>query len=256
MQTTVNTIKRQSVHVIATLAALGVSAGCGLVLAGVAASTLGAGLRGAPVDAAEVLLALVAVVGLLGLAWLAIGVLLEAVARVPGAVGAGAARASAALSPLVVRRVAAIVLGVGVGASGVGAGAAVAGPARVVGTAVAGAVAPTAGQSDGAALPDPGWTPAPDPGWTPTTPTVRPQPDVSVVTGRRAAPVEDRGEVVVHRGDSLWSIAARHLGPGATDSEVADAWPRWFAANRDVVGPDPDRLLPGQVLRAPEVVGS
>ena len=29
----------------------------------------------------------------------------------------------------------------------------------------------------------------------------------------------------------------------------------WFAANRDVIGDDPDLPLPGQVLRAPEGVG-
>ncbi len=234
----------------------GVVAACAMVLGRVAAATLGAGLRGAPVDAAEVLLALLAVLGLLGLGWLILGVLLEALARVPGAVGAGAARVSAALSPLVVRRVAAVVLGVGVGTSSLGAGAAVAGPVRVVGTAVAGALAPAAGTAADAALPDPGGSPAPDPGWTPTAPAVRAQPDVSVVTGRTTTPARDPGEVVVHRGDSLWSIAARHLGAGATDSEVAAAWPRWYAANRDVVGPDPDRLLPGQVLHAPQVVGS
>ena len=60
----------------------------------------------------------------------------------------------------------------------------------------------------------------------------------------------------MHRGDTLWSIAARRLGEGATDAEVAAAWPRWYAANRDVVGPDPDLLLPGQVLHAPEVLTS
>ena len=56
----------------------------------------------------------------------------------------------------------------------------------------------------------------------------------------------------MRRGDSLWAIAARHLGPGATDAEVAEEWPRWYAANRAVIGPDPDLVLPGQVLRAPE----
>jgi nucleoid-associated protein YgaU len=59
-------------------------------------------------------------------------------------------------------------------------------------------------------------------------------------------------EVVVHRGDTLWDIARRHLGPGASDAEVAAAWPRWYATNQHVIGPDPDVLLPGQVLRAPE----
>ena len=59
----------------------------------------------------------------------------------------------------------------------------------------------------------------------------------------------------MRRGDSLWAIVARHLGPRAGDAEVAETWPAWFAANRDVIGDDPDLLLPGQVLRAPEAVG-
>jgi len=62
--------------------------------------------------------------------------------------------------------------------------------------------------------------------------------------------------VVVRRGDSLWSIAARHLEPDASDAEIAGAWPAWFQANRDLVGDDPDLLRPGQVLRAPEGVVS
>ncbi|WP_236121218.1 LysM peptidoglycan-binding domain-containing protein [Cellulomonas palmilytica] len=57
--------------------------------------------------------------------------------------------------------------------------------------------------------------------------------------------------VVVEAGDSLWSIAAAHLPHGASDAQVAAAWPRWYEANRDVVGDDPDVLLPGQVLTAP-----
>ena len=35
--------------------------------------------------------------------------------------------------------------------------------------------------------------------------------------------------------------------------EIAQAWPAWFDANRAVIGEDPDLILPGQVLRAPEV---
>ncbi|GAA2489576.1 hypothetical protein GCM10009858_29590 [Terrabacter carboxydivorans] len=63
--------------------------------------------------------------------------------------------------------------------------------------------------------------------------------------------------VTVRRGDSLWSVAARYLGSSATDAEVAREWPRWYAANRDVVGDDPDLLTPGQLLRPPDaVVGS
>jgi nucleoid-associated protein YgaU len=57
--------------------------------------------------------------------------------------------------------------------------------------------------------------------------------------------------VVVRRGDSLWSIAARELGPRATDRAIAARWPQWYAANATVIGTNPHLLLPGQVLRVP-----
>jgi resuscitation-promoting factor RpfA len=57
--------------------------------------------------------------------------------------------------------------------------------------------------------------------------------------------------VVVRRGDTLWDIAARHLGPAATVARVAAEWPRWYHANRAVIGPDPDHLEPGQRLHPP-----
>lgn len=59
------------------------------------------------------------------------------------------------------------------------------------------------------------------------------------------------GSVVVARGDTLWDIAARSLGPAAEPAEVAAEWPRWYAANRAVVGPDPGHIRPGQRLVAP-----
>src|SRR5665647_2891774 len=59
------------------------------------------------------------------------------------------------------------------------------------------------------------------------------------------------GEIVVHRGDNLWSIAARHLGPMATTTEISAKWHRWFAANRHVIGDDANLITPGQVLRPP-----
>ncbi|MCB7137234.1 LysM peptidoglycan-binding domain-containing protein [Cellulosimicrobium marinum] len=58
-------------------------------------------------------------------------------------------------------------------------------------------------------------------------------------------------EVVVVRGDTLWSIAERELGPGATVGDVAAEVSRWHAANQDVVGDDPDLIRPGQVLVPP-----
>jgi len=64
-------------------------------------------------------------------------------------------------------------------------------------------------------------------------------------------PVRVAARVVVRRGDSLWSIAARELGADASAEAIAARWPQWYAANRDVIGPDPDLILPGQVLRTP-----
>jgi hypothetical protein len=67
-----------------------------------------------------------------------------------------------------------------------------------------------------------------------------------------AHPRQPAGQsVMVHVGDTLWDIAARQLGPGARPGEIAREWPRWHAANRAVIGPDPRRLQPGQVLVPP-----
>jgi nucleoid-associated protein YgaU len=55
----------------------------------------------------------------------------------------------------------------------------------------------------------------------------------------------------VRPGDTLWVIAGRHLGPGATARQIAAAWPRWWSANRHTVGADPNVIHPGQRLIAP-----
>lgn len=68
---------------------------------------------------------------------------------------------------------------------------------------------------------------------------------------RSGVPVRVPGRVVVRAGDSLWSIAARELGPNASAEAIAARWPEWYAANRQVIGSDPDLILPGQVLRIP-----
>ncbi len=66
-----------------------------------------------------------------------------------------------------------------------------------------------------------------------------------------APSVADDTEVVVQRGDTLWSIAARHLGPSATDDQISHEWPRWWSANHQLVGRDPDLIKPGQRLTPP-----
>lgn len=57
--------------------------------------------------------------------------------------------------------------------------------------------------------------------------------------------------VVVRPGDTLWGLAAQRLPPPTTDAEIAASWPGWFVANREVIGPDPHRILPGQRLTPP-----
>ncbi|WP_143424926.1 LysM peptidoglycan-binding domain-containing protein [Geodermatophilus pulveris] len=56
---------------------------------------------------------------------------------------------------------------------------------------------------------------------------------------------------MVRPGDSLWTITAQLLGEQATAEQVLDAWPRLYAANRDVIGADPDLIHPGQELVLP-----
>jgi hypothetical protein len=57
--------------------------------------------------------------------------------------------------------------------------------------------------------------------------------------------------VVVRPGDTLWSLAAVDLPPGASDAAVAERWHAIYAANRATVGADPDVIEPGQRLRLP-----
>ena len=54
--------------------------------------------------------------------------------------------------------------------------------------------------------------------------------------------------VVVAPGDTLWAIAARALGPGASDAEIDAAWRRIHDLNRAQIGPDPDLIRPAQRL--------
>ena len=74
-----------------------------------------------------------------------------------------------------------------------------------------------------------------------TTSLDRPAPGASAVADT----------VRVRPGDSLWRIAARHLGTDPPDAAVARAWPRWHRANRAEIGPDPGLVVPGQLLHAP-----
>jgi nucleoid-associated protein YgaU len=153
-------------------------------------------------------------------AWGALGLALTAVGALPGLAGAVARGLLRFVVPGAVRRAAAVALGVGIGLTGtVGAGTALAAPA-----------VPVSGPAPGA------------PDWPTGSPAV---PD---------RPPSAAQQHVVAPGDCLWRIAAaalpdRHGAPA--DAEVAGAVRAWWAANAAVIGPDPDLLLPGQVLHAP-----
>jgi hypothetical protein len=226
----------------------------------------------ASLDEAVVLVVLVAC-ALVG-GWLVVSTTIADAAHLPGRWGDPARRWAPVWAPAVVRRIAAVLVGAALGGTlvpGTAVGDAAASE-RVPGFVV---ILPSAGSppvstpSASRSFPSkhlsaappvdssaPGTTsaavPAPvaaGPGWMPSRPVGTADRAVRLVT---SGSVPRTSEVVVHRGDTLWDIARRHLGPGASDAEVAAAWPRWYATNQHVIGPDPDVLLPEQVLRAPE----
>jgi hypothetical protein len=81
----------------------------------------------------------------------------------------------------------------------------------------------------------------------PSVPAPAPGPDVAPAVAPAAAPAiptqAAQAAIEVVRGDTLWHLAARHLGDPAR-------WPSLFEANRGVVR-DPDLIYPGQALALP-----
>jgi hypothetical protein len=89
-----------------------------------------------------------------------------------------------------------------------------------------------------------------DPQWRPSSPVVEPGP-LAARRLRAQEPAAGGTEITVRAGDSLWSLSAAELGPFASDVDIAREWPRWYQANRALIGDNPDILRPGQVLRLP-----
>jgi nucleoid-associated protein YgaU len=182
----------------------------------------------APVDALLAVGAVLACAGLLAL--LAVGAALTLTVAVTGRLAGRRASLAHALTPRLVRATVGLLVGATV----------VSGPIAVAGAASA--YVASSGERPGRTLQLP-------PGWSPDRPAaVREQADHR----HQPAPQARRpATIVVRRGDTLWALAAHHLGPGATNAEVATEWPRWLTSNRGTIGPDPDLILPGQRLRVP-----
>lgn len=200
---------------------------------------------------AEVVTAVSATAALVLLAWVCVGLLISVLAALPGRIGRVATRTGDRVVTAAVRRWAAILLGVCV-ASACAPGGAVAEPATMTqpvrtATPSDGLVAPGAPAPVWGADPTP--DPAPAPAWTPTP--VRSHPPVTLTAPRQLPAEQDRREVTVRRGDTLWHLAAAHLPEAATDAEIAAEWQRWYSLNRTVIGADPDLILPGQRLMIP-----
>jgi nucleoid-associated protein YgaU len=163
-------------------------------------------------------------------AWGVLGLTLTAASALPGVLGDAARLALRVALPTGARRSAAVLLGIGLGLTA---------PVAVAAVPV---LAPTASAAvqDLPDWPAPATAETPPPDWPAAAPT---------------AGIPRPGERVVVRGDCLWHIAAdfllAELGRLPSDGEVAAEVDAWWHANSDVIGPDPDLLFPGQVLRAP-----
>jgi nucleoid-associated protein YgaU len=196
-------------------------------------------LAGASVPDAAVVAAWA--IGWVAVAWSCVLPVLGVGAAVPGAVGRVCRLLLRAVAPRVIRRMLEVGLGISLAAGPAFTGVAMAAPEPARATA-SNAVAHSLPQLGGAlaALDRPSLD--------------RPSLDRPSLD----RPVIDRPltlappPATVRRGDSLWLIAERGLGHGASNSAIAAEWPRWYAANRAVIGDDPDLVLPGQQLRPPD----
>ncbi|WP_026553435.1 LysM domain-containing protein [Arthrobacter sp. H20] len=198
--------------------------------------------------------------GLLGLAaaaagmvlvgWWAVALTLAFVSELLGRAGhLRAARVAGSCTPQFMKRLAATMVGLQL-VSGI--------PAALATGSVEHRVASAAQSAPGdpgsatGPLPAPPAEPAITPQWKPAPAPVDGRPLLNRQTRPSPeSPDTPSGGIVVGPGDTLWTIAAAHLGPFATDAEIADAWPKWHNENWRVIGENPDLLLPGQLLRVP-----
>jgi hypothetical protein len=249
--------------------AAGVTAAAGVLRWAAGSPVVVAHALAADRDFEQLLVHAAALLAWFGLSWFCLAVSLEVFSQLPGVIGRGCSVTAASVSPRVVRRLAQAAVGLTVLAGPISAPsawaasaapknpatvltvAAVAGPTASPDVSVDRPLGSTGSLATATDLDRPAglfvaWQPAPPappPIITPTAPAV-------IVAGvpHREAPREG---YVVRRGDALWDIAARHLSPGASAVDIAREWPRWYAANRTVIGANPNLLRPGELLTPP-----
>jgi len=179
--------------------------------------------------------------------WLTFGMTVTVLALAPGRLGMLASTVARRVTPAVLRRVGIAAAGASILASPAAAFADTTGGSPSASSAsapvrVPSAAAPTPVNRQQESLPPLSWPI--DPGPT-TTPGAAP-------TGAASGQAGTSQQVTVHPGDSLWSIAAQRLSPTESDARIQAEWPRWYAANRRLIGADPNLLRPGTKLRVPQ----
>ncbi|HEX8306368.1 MAG TPA: LysM domain-containing protein [Jatrophihabitans sp.] len=170
--------------------------------------------------------------------WVACALAAAAVSLLPGRLGRLGHAVAHRVTPAALRRVVITAAGTSILLSPVPALAA---------PATGGAPAPTGAAS---VLPPLGWPTDQQPSTNPHTepaPLTPPRPSGDPAPSSHAT--TDR--VTVRPGDSLWSITADRLGGAPSAARIQAEWPRWYAANRQVIGADPNLIRPGVSLQAP-----
>lgn len=175
-------------------------------------------------------------------AWLSVLLIASSVAALPGARLAPLRACTTRLAPRLVPRITAGLVTTAVVLTPVGAASA----APATDWEAPQSVSASGEPGTGTGSPNTG---APEPGWLPTEPPRSAPSSTSIDLVSRGTAAPD--SIVVRAGDTLWDITARHLGADADAATIAAAWPLWFEANRDVIGTDPDLILPGTLLVPP-----
>lgn len=211
------------------------------------------------------LVALVALLAWVLAGWLLLTALLTTGAHLPGLVGRLLDAVARRVAPAAVRRAVEVALGLTVAVGALGASPAAAASGADVGPAAAtasldwGAAGPVdaGGGLDRPAAGAPATTrPSAPPAARLDWPGVDAPVPADATADDAARPAD---AVVVQPGDTLWGLAAEDLqARGSTapsNADIAQAWPTWWAANRDAVGDDPDLLHPGTPLLRPPADG-